>query len=67
MAEEINIDNGEEKRDEKFSKELDATNDTLSMIKELLDETTSKAIKELGFERAMKNVEIMEKYKVGTR
>jgi len=51
MAEEINIDNGEEKRDEKFSKELDATNDTLSMIKELLDETTSKAIKELGFER----------------
>ena len=52
MAEKTNIDSGEEKREKEFSKELESTNDTLSMIKELLEETTSKVIEDtFGFKR----------------
>ena len=52
MAEKININNGEEKREEDFSKELEKTHDTLSMMKEILNDTTSKVIEEkLGFKR----------------
>ena len=52
MAEKININNGEEKREKEFSKELEKTHDTLSMMKKILNDTTSKVIEEkLGFKR----------------
>lgn len=63
MADSDKIENGEEKRDKNFSDKLESSHDTLSMIKELLKDETSKEIEKLGFE---KNEKVAGVYGDGT-
>jgi hypothetical protein len=54
MSDENKIENGEEKRGESLEKKLKESNFTFDMLEELLDETTSKVIEDIGLKRNTK-------------